>query len=1021
MADDEDSRIVESVSDFLLKSCQRHTGSSPRLIFADIFRGVSYQTLHPVDGLKCKIFLANSGSAAEFHIQPMLSCVGDVDVMYHYSNELAVPAWHPPPSQLPADFDNRVKVYEIVDSPQPGYVYLSLIYILRRNACDNGYVVAEHVSGPNNTLNHGLYANVDGLYGTEIHGPAFKHGKEDCGISFLIEQLGQRGKLGVDIMVDIVPCVHCFMWPPQASDWPKRYRNTGWPDAATVDRVVRQGCDVVGVAHRQCRQDEWMGKHQWRLSFSRAEVVLLNSWVPVQQIVYHMLRVFVKTKRLTDRTDQSAINSETDTLSNYHIKTLMLWACEMKPKDWWNDGSSLVNKCVQLLQFLKEWITEMCGQHYFINNAHFLDGFDQFTVDTVSNVVSSVTEDILAQWFVDNYMRKCAEICPDNISLMCRDIPDEISDNTVNALLQWKDYVSGQSATKQVLLYILGCMLPSLFSFKKRPVDYFSVVDNFVISSLARNFEQIDTVELVSNLASVMLRFSNFIPLPQWLWRNTIIDVLAHCFAAAQSCVDVKNRLQCIKLRFSESCSVSPLEKAARLMELVACKRSDARAIACIEFSKVYLWRSFQCKDCEHDSTYYVANVYLAVLSYTTGQHQRAVDHCTLVTRLQDHTKCSLHVVQGNLLPKIDDDIDSVLGLVVFYQYVQSAALNQNQQKGHVGVFTTEIFAHYFSVKHLLVAKCRLMPKVQAEQSVEAVKRYLVNEVKLFYKTILSAPHLLVSDLMLCKLPNNTSVDTRGDCTFGSCGRRQLIHLMTESSMEQLLRYRHSTMPRDTVSIAVSDITDFMALYLYRCQLCERCELLCQQTIRDLINADINRIPLVSATYHEFVQLMDDDVVSLLGLMAMLNHGRPQSWSPAPITVTHLTLSLYLLVKCQIMGRMTTKVDPDTLSSLADILDWVTVAQKTIPVGAFVDHLLLKLVERKAVLYITEELNGPNVESFAGAVGIRLGYGWDEFYADGLEIKDGPLKIWFEIILEILDGNVSLRRTHSWTLAEIPP
>jgi len=61
-----------------------------------------------------------------------------------------------------------------------------------------------------------------------------------------------------------------------------------------------------------------MGEHQWRLSFSRAEIVLINSWIPVQQIVYHLLRDFMKTELLRD----SADNSEADTLSNYHIKTL---------------------------------------------------------------------------------------------------------------------------------------------------------------------------------------------------------------------------------------------------------------------------------------------------------------------------------------------------------------------------------------------------------------------------------------------------------------------------------------------------------------------------------------------------------------------------------------------------------------------------------------------------------------------------------------------------------------------------
>ena len=103
------------------------------------------------------------------------------------------------------------------------------------------------------------------------------------------------------LSVDMVRCCRCLVWPSQAADWPTRHRNYDWPDSATVEHVAGNGCDIVRVAHRQCRQDEWMNKHQWRLSFSRAEIVLINSWMPVQQIVYYMLRVFMKTEQLTDR------------------------------------------------------------------------------------------------------------------------------------------------------------------------------------------------------------------------------------------------------------------------------------------------------------------------------------------------------------------------------------------------------------------------------------------------------------------------------------------------------------------------------------------------------------------------------------------------------------------------------------------------------------------------------------------------------------------------------------------------
>ena len=166
---------------------------------------------------------------------------------------------------------------------------------------------------------------------------------------------------------------------------------------------------------------------------------------------------------------------------------------------------------------------------------------------------------------------------------------------------------------------------------------------------------------------------------------------------------------------------------------------------------------------------------------------------------------------------------------------------------------------------------------------------------------------------------------------------------------------------------------------------------------------------------------MDDDVASIVGLIVLLNQGRSQSWSKEPITVTHLTLSLYLLTKCEIMGRTVLMVDPGTLSSMAVILDWVAVAQKAIPADAFVDHFLLKLVDRKAVLYITDELDGPNIESFVGSVNIDLACQWYDFEMDGVECEDAPLGILFEIGLEIIDGNISLERTHSWEIAKISP
>ena len=300
-------------------------------------------TRRPLDDEEAEYVPLVTGSGAEFYIEPMLPHVGDIDVIHYWNIYLAIPRGHPPPTQLPAEFYNYVQVFEIIDSHLPGYVYLQLRYLLTKYSDDGKYDCTEYDAKSGIMFFEAVYEGK-----RAIHGPALlKNYSFDFFLPF-----------------DEVRCIRCLSWPSQAADWQTRHRNYGWPDSTTHDRVVSNGCDEVYVAHRRCKQHEWMGRIQWRLSFSRAEIVLINSWMPVQQIVYHMLRYFVKTERLTDCAD----NSGADTLSNYHIKTLMLWACELKPRSWWTENSNFVRICVELLHTLSVWLTDTRCPHYFINN-----------------------------------------------------------------------------------------------------------------------------------------------------------------------------------------------------------------------------------------------------------------------------------------------------------------------------------------------------------------------------------------------------------------------------------------------------------------------------------------------------------------------------------------------------------------------------------------------------------------------------------------------------------------------------
>jgi len=140
----------------------------------------------------------------------------------------------------------------------------------------------------------------------------------------------------------------------------------------------------------------------------------------------------MKTKRLTD----SADNSAAGTLSNYHIKTLMLWARELKSTSWWTDDINLVRICVQLLHILAKWLKDRSCQHYFINNCNLID--NSFNVTNNGDQLMSIDEPWLSMWFVDNYIGACIQLseCPRKISRSFDDVTTRVKLwNAVSALV----------------------------------------------------------------------------------------------------------------------------------------------------------------------------------------------------------------------------------------------------------------------------------------------------------------------------------------------------------------------------------------------------------------------------------------------------------------------------------------------------------------------------------------------------------------------------------------------------------
>jgi hypothetical protein len=106
--------MEQTISDFLYYTCRVHPKPSLHK-FNALFYCYNCAS-SPHDDGDYNWIVTSSGSASEFYIEPMLSCINDYDVMFHRNDWLAIPTGHSVPRCLPAEFHHRVKVFQLIHS-----------------------------------------------------------------------------------------------------------------------------------------------------------------------------------------------------------------------------------------------------------------------------------------------------------------------------------------------------------------------------------------------------------------------------------------------------------------------------------------------------------------------------------------------------------------------------------------------------------------------------------------------------------------------------------------------------------------------------------------------------------------------------------------------------------------------------------------------------------------------------------------------------------------------------------------
>jgi len=118
----------------------------------------------------------------------------------------------------------------------------------------------------------------------------------------------------------------------------------------------------------------------------------------------------------------------------------------------------------------------------------------------------------------------------------------------------------------------------------------------------------------------------------------------------------------------------------------------------------------------------------------------------------------------------------------------------------------------------------------------------------------------------------------------------ELAKLLELSAVEHLTAYRQLT-SRDFGSVATTVTTDFEALYAYKYGDYQQCLQLSAQNVHTLLYAAV--MPNIQ-TFPEFIQLLDDDIVSLTAL-TMIANPECRQWNNSNVSITQVTLSLYLM------------------------------------------------------------------------------------------------------------------------------
>ncbi|XP_071147126.1 cyclic GMP-AMP synthase-like receptor 2 [Mytilus edulis] len=117
-------------------------------------------------------------------------------------------------------------------------------------------------------------------------------------------------------VVDLAHTLHCRTWISSAVNWITR-SSSSWPSHNVTQSILKHGVLFVPIGVHGSPKENL----EWRVSFSVAEKLLINTFTHTQLMCYALLKLILK--------DVIANDSECkDLLCSYFLKTIIFWISE---------------------------------------------------------------------------------------------------------------------------------------------------------------------------------------------------------------------------------------------------------------------------------------------------------------------------------------------------------------------------------------------------------------------------------------------------------------------------------------------------------------------------------------------------------------------------------------------------------------------------------------------------------------------------------------------------------------------